>query len=172
MAQDDFIYKRRSIRKFTSEPVNEDQITELLRAAMAAPSAGDQRPWEFIIITDRKLLNAIPSLHPYSKMITQAPAAIMICGNMQKQKHGHWDQDCSAATENLLLAASNMGLGAVWLGVYPVADRVKGLSKLFKLPEHVMPLSLVPVGYPAEIKSPCDDRYDEKCVHKNCWTNG
>jgi len=170
MTQNDFIYKRRSIRKFTPEPVNKSQIRELLRAAMAAPSAGDQRPWEFVVITNRKLLDAVPSLHPYSKMIKEAPAAILVCGNMRKQKHGHWDQDCSAATENLLLAAANMGLGAVWLGVYPVADRVEGLSGLFKLPKHVIPLSLVPVGHPAETKSPCGDRYDETCVHSNYWS--
>ena len=135
------ILERRSIRKYTSEPVSEDMIKELLKAAMAAPSAGNEQPWHFIVIRDRAILDQIPSVHPYSQMVKQAPLAILVCGDLDLAMHGEmWVQDCSAATENLLIAVQAKGLGAVWLGVYPVEERVSDIRRLLGIPEGVVPL--------------------------------
>lgn len=163
------ILNRRSIRKYTSEPLSDADIRELLKAAMSAPSAGNEQPWHFIVITERKVLNEIPKIHPYSQMLKEAPAAILVCGDLQLERHkGYWVQDCAAATENILIAAQDMGLGAVWLGVYPREDRVASLQKLLDLPEHVIPLSLVAIGHPAEQKPPAN-RFNTERIHFNRW---
>jgi nitroreductase len=163
------IFTRRSIRKYTDRPVPEDLVTELLRAAMAAPSAGNEQAWQFIVIRDRALLNAIPKFHPYSAMLKHASVAILVCGDLTLEKYkGYWVQDCSAATQNLLLAATAKGLGAVWTGVYPLEDRVAGMRKLLNLPEHVIPLSLVPIGFPAEQPAKID-RFNAERVHRDRW---
>jgi nitroreductase len=163
------ILSRRSIRKYTSQPVSEVTVKELLQAAMAAPSAGNQQPWHFVVIRDRQILAEIPRVHPHSSMVPSAQLAILVCGDLQREKHGgYWVQDCSAATQNLLLAAHAKGLGAVWLGVYPREDRVTGLRKLAGLPQHVVPLALIPIGYPAEDK-PRAERYDPSRVHQDGW---
>jgi nitroreductase len=163
------IHTRRSIRKYTNEPVPDELVEEVLRAAMMAPSAGNQQPWHFIVIRDRELLDSIPEVHPHSKMIPGAPMAIMVCGDLRVGKHKElWVQDCSAATQNLLLAAHAKGLGAVWLGVFPYGDRVEGLRRIFEVPEHMMPFSLVPIGWPNETK-PEPERYDPARVHQDRW---
>jgi nitroreductase len=163
------ILTRRSVRRYTDEPVTEEQIEEMLRAAMAAPSAGDQRPWDFVIITERETLDAIPEFHRYAKMLHDAPLAIVVCADLDRQVHeGYWVQDCSAATENLLLAAHAIGLGAVWLGVYPREERVEGLRRLLGLPENVVPLNVVSIGHPAEERKYAK-RYDESKVHRERW---
>jgi len=163
------ILTRRSIRRFTSQPVSDEIIREFLQAAMSAPSAGNEQPWEFVVITDRKILDQIPKIHPYAQMCGEAPAAILVCGDMTRESHqGFWVQDCSAATENILIAVNDKGLGAVWVGVYPREDRVEGLRKLIGLPAHIIPFALIPVGYPAEIKPP-PSRFDPARVHKNKW---
>lgn len=163
------IRTRRSIRKYLDKPVSEDRIRTLLEAAMMAPSAGNQQDWAFVVIDDRKLLDKIPAVHPFSKMVLQAPVAILVCGDLSKEAHkGYWQQDCAAATQNILLAARALGLGTVWLGVYPRQERVDGLRQLLDLPDHVMPLALVPVGYPAEEHGQVD-RYDAAKVHRNRW---
>lgn len=165
----DIITSRRSIRKYTSEPVSEETITELLKAAMSAPSARNEQPWQFVVIDDRRVLEAIPEFHPYSQMLHEAPVAILVCGDLSLEKSsGYWVQDCSAATENLLLAAHAKGLGAVWLGVYPRQERVEGMKKLLGLPEHVIPLALVALGHPAEQKPPAQ-RFAPERVHRNHW---
>jgi nitroreductase len=165
----DAILSRRSIRKYTPEPVPENLIQELLKTAMAAPSASNQQPWQFLVINDREILDRIPSFHPYSGMVKEASAVILVCGDLELEtSKGFWVQDCSAATENLLLAAHALGLGSVWLGVYPREDRVKGLRKMLNLPDHIIPLALVPIGYPAEKKPPAD-RYNSKRVRYNRW---
>jgi nitroreductase len=165
----DAILSRRSIRKYTSEPVPDQLLEELLGAAMSAPSAGNEQPWHFIVITDRGMLNEIPRYHPYSHMVREAPVAILVCCDIQLDKHdGLWVQDCSAATENLLIAVQAKGLGGVWLGVYPREERVTGLRKLLSIPENVVPFSLIPIGYPGEQK-PRADRYDTSRVHYNRW---
>jgi len=163
------IFERRSIRRYTSEPVSEEQLTKLLKAAMAAPSAGNEQPWEFIVVRDRMLLNKIADVHPYASMLREAPLAVIICGDHKREKYnGFWVQDCSAATENLLIEAQSLGLGAVWLGVYPNENRVKDLKKLFNIPEHVTPLCVVAVGHPGERKEPAD-RYDSSRIHNDRW---
>ena len=162
------ILERRSIRKYTNEPVSESDIKDLLRAAMAAPSAHNKQPWEFIVVKDRQLLTEITKFHPYSKMLNEAPIAIIVCGDQRRDYSEYWVQDCSAATENILLAAQNKGLGAVWLGVYPHEDMVERLRKIFGIPEHIITLNVIAVGHPAETKKP-SDRYDEDRVHLNKW---
>lgn len=165
----DAIFSRRSIREYTEKEVSDEKIKELLRAGMAAPSAGNAQTWEFVVIDDKDLMEQIPKIHPYSKMVPDASKVIMVCGNEKLELYnGFWPQDCSAATENILLAAADKGLGAVWLGVYPEEDRIKGFQKLFNLPEHIIPFSLIPVGYPAEEKAEVD-RYKEEKVHYNHW---
>jgi len=165
----DAIFSRRSIRKYTPQTVPEELITELLKAAMAAPSAGNEQAWQFIVIRDRSLLDAVPNFHPYSDMLKYASVAVLVCGDLSREKFkGFWVQDCSAATQNILLAATARGLGAVWTALYPLEDRVAGMRKLLHLPEHIIPLSLVPVGYPAEHPGPAD-RFDPERVHKERW---
>ena len=163
------ILSRRSIRKYTEQPVTDEVIKELLEAAMSAPSAGNEQAWQFVVIKDRGILDQIPKYHPYSRMVKQASVVILVCGDLKSEKHkGYWVQDCSAATENLLIAVEAKGLGAVWLGVYPREDRVNGLRELLGLPEHVVPLSLIPIGYKGEEKPPAN-RYDPSRVHRDRW---
>jgi len=163
------LFARRSIRHYTKEPVKLDIIELLLKAAMAAPSAGNQQPWHFIVIQDRRILDEIPKIHPYAQMTAEASTAILVCGDLSIDKHpGFWVQDCSAATENILIEACELVLGAVWVGIYPNEQRVTAFSKLLGLPVNIIPLSLVPLGYPAEHKQP-SQRYDITKIHHNKW---
>lgn len=163
------ILARRSIRRYTGEKVNGEAIQKVLEAGMAAPSAGNQQPWHFIVLDDRTVLDAVPEHHPHSSMIREAPVAILVCGDISAEKHqGYWVQDCAAATQNMLLAVTDLGLGAVWLGVYPREDRVRGLRGLLGLPEHIIPFSLIPIGRPAEEKPPAG-RFDSGRIHYNRW---
>ncbi len=163
------ILSRRSIRRYTGEPVPEELIRELLEAAMSAPSASNEQPWQFVIIDDRRILDEIPRFHPYAHMLKEASWAIAVCGDLNlEMMSGYWIQDCSAATQNILIAAHAKGLGAVWLGVYPNGERVKTVQKLLGLPEHVIPLCFISIGYPAEEKPPAN-RYSESRVHHNHW---
>jgi len=166
----DALFSRRSIRKYTAEAITEEVLREILEAAMSAPSAGNQQSWHFIIIDDRKILNEVPTFHPHSLMLREAPVAVLVCGDLHLEKHiGYWVQDCSAATENLLLAVHAKGLGAVWLGIYPREERVAGLRKLLAIPDHVIPFALVPIGHPSESKPPRPDRYHALKIHHNRW---
>lgn len=161
---------RRSIRKYRSESIPDRLGHEILEAAMSAPSAGNEQPWHFVIVSERRILNEVPAIHPYAQMTHEAPLAILVRGDLRLEKHrGYWAQDCSAATENLLLAAHAKGLGAVWLGVHPREGRVNGFRALFSLPDHVVPFSLIPLGYPAETKPPRPDRYSAERIHYNRW---
>jgi nitroreductase len=163
------ILSRRSIRSYTRQLVPEELIQELLEAGMSAPSSGNQQPWQFILINDRKILDEIPEHHPYARMLTEAPLAIAVCGDMHLEKNkGMWVQDCSAATENILIAAQAKGLGAVWLGVFPREERVLAMRKLLNIPEHVIPLSVIAIGYPGEQKPPAK-RFNEARIHYNQW---
>ncbi len=160
---------RRSIRLYTNKTVAQETVRELLGAAMSAPSAGNERPWHFIVLTDRSILDSIPRFHPYSAMLRQASVAILVCGDVSLEKHkGYWVLDCAAATENILVAAHAKGLGAVWCGVYPTEDRVANIRHLLGLPEQIVPFSLVPLGFPAETKH-AGERYDAARVHENRW---
>jgi nitroreductase len=165
----DAILSRRSIRQYTAEAVDENVINELMEAAMSAPSAGNQQVWHFVVINDRKVLDEVPNFHAYAAMLQEAPLAIAVCADLQIEKNqGFWVQDCSAATENILLAAQAMGLGAVWLGIYPREERTQGLQQLLGLPEQVIPLCLIAIGHPGEEK-PRADRYDASRIHRNQW---
>jgi len=164
------IVTRRSIRAYTAQPVSDGLIKELLAAAMSAPSASNRQPWYFVVVTERQQLDALTAILPYGQMLKHAPLAIIVCGDSERQPlEGLWVQDCSAATENLLLAVHASGLGAVWLGVYPRPERIEELSRLLGLPEQVTPLAVLSVGYPAEQKEPAD-RYDESRIRHNRWT--
>jgi nitroreductase len=163
------IFSRRSIRKYTDQPIPEALIENMLRAAMAAPSAGNQQPWHFVVIDDRSILNAIPQYHPYAEMLKKSPAAITVCGDLRKLVYNEfWVQDCSAATQNILLAAHSQGLGAVWVGLYPDEERVPKTQQLLGLPAEVIPFSFVALGYPAEQKQP-SKRYHLSRIHRNTW---
>jgi nitroreductase len=163
------IFERRSIRKYTGKDVSDESVKELLKAAMAAPSAGNQQPWDFIVVRDRGVFNEIPKFHPHAQMLKDASVALVVCGAPDREKRvGYWIQDCAAAIENILIEAQFLGLGAVWLGVYPREDRVAGLKKLLEIPENVIPVAVISIGYPAESKE-ASQRYDEKKIHINKW---
>jgi nitroreductase len=166
---DDPVLSRRSIRTYTGQPVSAEHIERLLRAAMAAPSAGNQQPWHFIVVTDHEALAAIPSFHPYARMLAQTPAAIVVCAVTDGLRWPPFrDQDCAAAVENILIEAVTLGLGAVWLGVHPLEERVTGLRRLLGIPDEVVPFAVVALGHPAETKQPAD-RFDPERVHRERW---
>jgi len=143
------IKTRRSIRKFKQQAVSEEQIAVMLEAAMFAPSAGNEQPWQFIVIDDPKILDQIPRIVSTASMCRQAAVCFLVCADSSLKKYpDFWVQDCSAAVQNLLLAAHAIGLGAVWAGVYPMKDRVEGLRNLLNLPVEITPFALIPVGYP------------------------
>lgn len=163
------ILTRRSVRDFKHDPVSKEDLNDLLKAGMQAPSAKNEQPWHFIVIDDRQILHAIPEFHPYSKMLMDAPLAILVCSDRKLEtKRASWLQDCSAATENILLAAHAKGLGAVWLGIFPDSERVFGMQALLSMPKDIRPVSLVAVGHPASQPDPVD-RYNETRVHHNRW---
>lgn len=160
------IFARRSIRKYTDEPVSEVDVKTLLEAAMAAPSASNLKPWHFVVVTERQTLDNLAKAHPHGKMLFEAPSCIAVCGAPATSRY--WVQDCSAATENLLLAATALGLGAVWLGVYPREERVVAVRRILGLPETITPLNLISIGHAAEEKEP-RTQYDEARVHRERW---
>ena len=163
------ILSRRSIRKYKETNISDDIIEELLKAGMAAPSAGNEKPWEFIILRNKEVMKKITEVHPYSKMLLNTAVAIVVCGDESKEKFkGFWVQDCSAATENILIAVQEKGLGAVWLGVYPMTDRVNAIKEVLNLPDSVIPLSIIPVGYPDEERKP-EDRFNKERIHYDKW---
>ena len=148
------IMTRVSVREFTGEKISDAQIDTLLRAAMAAPSAINKQPWAFIVVTDEAKIAQLGDSLPYSRCSNHPACAIIPCGDLSKAIEGEmaafWINDVSAATENLLLAAHAMGLGAVWTGLHPDMNRVKMVQRMLELPEHIVPLCVVPVGVPAE----------------------
>lgn len=160
---------RRSIRKFTDEPVADGDLRAVLEAAMMAPSAGNAQPWQFVVIRDRDTLAKVTSINPYAAMAPKSPVSVLVCGDLSLEKFaGYWVQDCSAAIQNLLLAAHGSGLGAVWTGIYPMQDRVDGFRQLLGLPEHVVPLGLVVLGHPNQhMKS--EPRFREDRIHRDRW---
>jgi nitroreductase len=163
------ILTRRSIRRYEPRPVENEIVERLLRAAMSAPSAGNEQPWHFVVLRDRAMLDSVPEVHPHSRMLKEVSVAIVVCGDPAVEIHpGYWVLDCAAATENILIAATALGLGTVWLGVFPREDRVRGVRDLLGIPEHIIPFSIVPVGYAAESKPPAE-RYSEARVHEGRW---
>lgn len=165
------ILSRRSVRAYTAEPVTDSDVQALLEAAMSAPSAMATDPWRFLVLRDRADLAALADILPHGKMLNSAPVGIVVCGEQacaHRQELSYLLQDCSAAVENLLLAASLMGLGAVWLGVHPNADRVDGIRARFGVPPEILPIAAIAVGHPAEAPAP-RSRFRAGSVHLGRW---
>lgn len=154
------IMTRTSIRSFTDRQVSADTIEMLLRAGMAAPTAVNKQPWHFVVINDRAIMDSLGGNGRQSQMWKESPVAIVVCGDMEKALEGpaqaFWVQDCSAATENILLAAHALGLGAVWTGCYPMEERMTNVSQVLNLPETIVPLCVIVMGYPNESPDPKD----------------
>lgn len=164
------IHNRKSVRTFTDQPVSQEDLTTLVKAGMAAPSGKDVRPWEFIILTDREKLNALADTLPYAKMLAHAPAAIIVCGNNDTANGGsfYWYLDCSAATQNILLAAESMGLGGTWTAAYPYEERMNPVSAILELPANIRPLNVIPIGYPrGEQKT--KNKFNPDKIHLDKW---
>lgn len=164
------IFERRSIRKYEDKPVAEEDIKKLLRAAMYAPSAGNEKPWHFIVVKNRETLNSIPEFHMHTQMLKEAPLAIIVCADTSNLKYegSFWIQDIAACIQNILLEGQHLGLGTCWCGVYPREMLINGVKELFKLPEHIMPAGIVAVGHPAEQRE-VRERYSEERVHYENW---
>ena len=166
------IMTRVSVRDFTGEKITEAQIDTLLRAAMSAPSAINKQPWAFIVVTDDTLIAQLGEALPYSRCCNHPAVAIIPCGDLSKAIEGEmgafWINDVSAATENILLAAHAMGLGAVWTGLHPDMNRATMVQQMLRLPEHIIPLCVVPVGVPAE-QPEVKDKYKPENIHYNKW---
>lgn len=165
------IHARKSVRSYTSEPVTPEQVETLLRAAMAAPTAVNYQPWRFVVITEREQLDSLAEVLPYAKMLKQAPLAIIVCGEtvwMGGAENNYWQQDCAAATQNLLLAAEALGLGAVWTGVYPNEQLYPKLHDYLGLPETVQPFCAIPIGHPAGNDQP-KDKWKPENIHYGKW---
>lgn len=162
------IQKRRSIRSFKDELVPEDLVHKLLLSATSAPTAANCQPWEFIVISDEDVLKKIRETFVFARY--RAPLAIVVCGNMDLAFKGQgkemWVQDCSAATQNMLIAAANLDLGSVWIGIYPIESNVKALSQILNIPDHVIPLNVLYFGYPDEEKE-SRSRLNQKRVYYN-----
>lgn len=166
----DNIATRTSVRDYEARPVEKEKIEKMLRAAMAAPTAMNKQPWHFVVVDQRNVLDALAGANPYAKMLKKAPLAIVVCGNTDKMIEGggrdFWIQDASAATENLLLAAHAMGLGAVWTGAYPSEERCISISKVLSLSDNLVPLNMIVVGYPAEHPQP-KQKFKEENISYN-----
>lgn len=166
------IYNRTSIRAFTDEPVSEQHITDILGAAMAAPTAGNRQPWRFVVITDRNMITRFAHVSKGMGMAATARLAILICGDKNvtftTAPEGYCVLDGAAATQNLLLAAHAFGLGAVWCGVYPIPERSSAIAEMMGLPHNIIPVSLVFVGHPAENPQP-KDKWNPQNIHYNHW---
>lgn len=164
------IYNRRSIRKYKDTHVSDETVNQLLRAAMYAPSAGNERPWQFVVIRDRDKLNAIAAFHPFTQMLKEAPVAIVPCADQRSLKYegDFWPQDLAACTQNILLQGTSLGLGTCWCGVYPKKNFVEAMTELLELPEYMVPFSVVALGYPAEERE-VRERFNPERVHYDKW---
>lgn len=167
------IFKRRSVRKYTETPVTDGQVKQIIRAGMAAPSAKNSREWVFIVLRDPEIYKAFSEVHVNAFAMKTAQAAILVCADLSKEQdpgQGWWIQDCSAAMENMLLEATDLGLGSLWLGVHPKPDRIACLKEVCKLPENIEPLGIVSLGEPTK-ERPANDRYIEDQVFLNTYGN-
>ena len=166
------IFGRKSVRTYADTAVSRDQLILLVKAGMAAPTACDKRPWDFIVITDKERLKQLADALPFAKMAERAAAAIVVTGDLSRQCNGndasYWMLDCSAASENILLAAESMGLGAVWTAVFPESDRIASVRKILGIPEGVVPLNLICMGVPKGKDEP-KDKFDAKLIHADKW---
>lgn len=164
------IFQRKSVRDFLPKKVSREILDTLVRAGMAAPTGRDIRPWEFVVVTERILLDTLARVLPYAAMLAEAPAAIVVCGRTDVTAGGssYWYLDCSAAAENILLAAESLGLGAVWTATYPYEDRMQAVAGILELPDEVLSLNVIPVGYPRGEQTP-KEKYDSSRIHRNKW---
>jgi len=167
------IFNRKSTRHYQKgKGIGKDKLKLLVQAGMSAPSAVNIQPWEFIVVTDQGLLEVLAERLPNAAMLREAAAAIVVCGDPERDERGiagkFWVQDCSAATENILLAAEALGLGAVWTGLYPNMERIHEIRPLLSLPEKIIPLNIIPLGYPAEKVLP-KDKWEESRLHWERW---
>lgn len=166
------IFSRASVRSYGDAPVSADTLLMLVRAGMAAPTAVNKRPWEFIVVTDRATLEKLAAALQYARMAAHAAAAIVVAGDTRRQYGGtdaqYWIMDCSAASENILLAAHSLGLGAVWTSVFPEQDRMDKVRGILGIPDHVVPLNVIPIGAPAAAVK-AQDKYDPAQIHRDRW---
>lgn len=165
------IMSRKSVRSFGNITVTKSQLELIVKAGMAAPSARNLQPWSFIVVSDRNLLDQLAVRLPFAKMLYEASSAIVVCGVPEMagdSPEGYWVQDCSAASQNILLAIESMGLGAVWTGVYPREDRVEIVRDVLKIPSNVFPLNVIPVGYPKGEYQP-KDKFKPENIHWDKW---
>ncbi len=165
------ILTRRSIRKFSTDPVGREELELLLAAAMSAPSAFNERPWHFVVVRDAPMRERLSQISEWSGPMAGAQVGVVVCGDTEALRRPgtvYWIFDCAAALENMLIAATGRGLGAVWLGIHPTPERVDSVRELLGLPEHVEPLGMVALGWPAEDKPPAE-RYDESRIHSEHW---
>ncbi len=164
------IFTRRSIRKYKDQHVEQEQIQEMLRGAMYAPSAGNEKPWHFVIIRDRDKLNEITNFHPFTQMLKEAPVAIIACADTSNVKYdgAFWVQDMAASIQNILLQGEALGLGTCWCGVYPREEFVENVSKLINSPKEIIPVAIIAVGHPAEQRE-VKERYNTDRVHNEVW---
>ena len=163
------ILNRRSIRKYKKDEVSRDQIEKIIKSGMYAPSAVNKQPWHFIVIHDKKKCEELLLAHPNASMLMESNVAILVCWDENLQHDtGYGQVDCSAATQNMLLAAHALGLGAVWVGIYPREARMRACKKIFNLPNHVNALAILSIGYPDE-KRPSPDRFKKERIHYETW---
>ena len=162
------IMSRRSVRSWTSEPVTEDERKIILEAAMNAPSAADARPWHFVTIDDPKVIRQFTGMGG-TEMLAESTFMVLVCCDVSKEVYpGFWPQDCSCASQNMQLAAHDIGIGCVWVAVYPLEERVQTCRKVLGIPESITPFSLIAMGVPNEVLPP-EYRYDESMLHPNAW---
>ncbi len=168
------IMTRTSVRNYTDQRVDDDTVNKILRAGMAAPTAANQQPWHFVVVTDQNLKDSITVAFEYTKMVEKCSFAIIVCGDMDNlfkddiSDGGFWVEDCSAASENMLLAAHALGLGGVWCGIYPLKDREKRLLEILNLPSNLTPLNVMAFGYPATAVTP-KDKWSPAKIHYNAY---
>lgn len=164
------MHTRRSIRKFDADkPVSQEDLEKILAAAMTAPSAGNAQPWHFVVVRDQETRKKLSQAHPYVGMLEHAPVGIVVCAELALEKYsGYWVQDCSAAIQNLLLAARGLGLGTVWTGVAPIQERMDKVKEILGLPEGIAPHAIVPLGYPAQ-DFKHQNRFKAERVHQESW---
>lgn len=160
------LLKRRSIRKYLDKSVSKELIDELLHAAMAAPTACNKMPWDFFVVSNKQLLLELNKATRFTNI--KAPLAIIVCGNLTRalplQLSSYWIQDCSAATENILLRATSLGLGSLWCGIHPQKKAEERVRQILNLSSKQIPLNIIYIGYAAEEKE-ARDKYNEKRVH-------
>ena len=165
----DTIYDRRSIRKYLDKPVNPDLVQEILRAGMFAPSGMNKQPWHFVVFDNKEQIEKIKNMHPYSSPLATAPVCIMVCGDTSLElAQGFYQVDCSAAIQNMLLAANSLGLDTCWMGIYPWESTMQSFSTEFQLPSNIEPFALISLGYGA-VKVERPNRFNEEKIHYNKW---